>query len=124
MHWGVHDAQLSWAAPRQVRAERRGSSQQTHSNATSYPWSLASPQHQGNVAAKRKCYFKKQLKKTHTKPPHTPWEKNDLLISHGTSVCLRQRFQTIGLQISRYNYSTSQTEKNIVGNSSNMISQA
>lgn len=50
------------------------------------------------------------------------WERSDLLTSHGTLVCLRQRFQTIALQISRYNYTTSQTEKNNVGNSSNVIS--
>lgn len=52
----------------------------------------------------------------------SPWERSDLLTSHGTLVCLRQHFQTIALQISRYNYSTSQTEKNNVGNSSNVIS--
>lgn len=53
----------------------------------------------------------------------SPWETSDLLISHGTLVRLRQHFQTIALQISRYNYTTSQAEKNNVGNSSNVLSQ-
>ena len=34
-----------------------------------------------------------------------------------------QHFQTITLQISHYNYTTSQTEKNNMGNSSNVISE-